>query len=167
MCTIITHILLKFVFSVQTCVQCHDFKNWILFSITFFVEKIFKIVDNKIVHIWYTHTNNIYTLFYVFSCIFFFVCSVFFFSTMKATTWLCPVFTLLCATKLVYTAQKDSYGGGYPLNDIDSQNLQVSYLVLVDICHKNISIPFTSFVSCPVRYSSFWKKKKKKKFVCN
>ncbi|TMW46827.1 hypothetical protein DOY81_008092, partial [Sarcophaga bullata] len=42
---------------------------------------------------------------------------------MKATTWLCPVFTLLCATKLVYTAQRYSYGG-YALDDIDSQNLQ-------------------------------------------
>ncbi|XP_065354523.1 GATA zinc finger domain-containing protein 14 [Calliphora vicina] len=45
---------------------------------------------------------------------------------MKATTWLCPVLTLLCATKLVYTAQRGSYGG-YHLDDMDSQLLQNDY----------------------------------------
>ncbi|XP_046805346.1 probable serine/threonine-protein kinase dyrk1 [Lucilia cuprina] len=45
---------------------------------------------------------------------------------MKAATWLCPVLTLLCATKLVYTAQRGSYGG-YPLDDMDSQLLQNDY----------------------------------------
>ncbi|XP_037822051.1 serum response factor homolog A [Lucilia sericata] len=45
---------------------------------------------------------------------------------MKAATWLCPVLTLLCATKLVYTAQRGSYAG-YPLDDMDSQLLQNDY----------------------------------------
>ncbi|KAM7361068.1 corticotropin-releasing diuretic hormone 44 [Cochliomyia hominivorax] len=45
---------------------------------------------------------------------------------MKATTWLCPVLTLLCATNVVYTAQRGSYGG-YPLDDMDSQLLQNDY----------------------------------------
>lgn len=64
---------------------------------------------------------------------FLYVCILSFFSTMKATTWLCPVLTLLCATKLVYTAQRGSYGG-YPLDDMDSQLLQVCWLFA--ICHE-------------------------------
>ncbi|XP_075165538.1 corticotropin-releasing diuretic hormone 44 [Haematobia irritans] len=50
---------------------------------------------------------------------------------MKATTWLCPVLTLLCATKLVYTAQRGSYGSYHPtLEALDSSATQNDYFLL-------------------------------------
>ncbi|XP_059219591.1 putative uncharacterized protein DDB_G0274435 [Stomoxys calcitrans] len=50
---------------------------------------------------------------------------------MKATTWLCPVLTLLCATKLVYTAQRGSYGSYHPsVEGLDSSAIQNDYFLL-------------------------------------
>lgn len=61
---------------------------------------------------------------------------------MKATAWFCPVLlTLLCATRLVCTAQRGGAGAGpgpgaeaggsgrtngYPLDYTDARNIQVS-----------------------------------------
>ncbi|XP_030374582.1 probable basic-leucine zipper transcription factor O [Scaptodrosophila lebanonensis] len=50
---------------------------------------------------------------------------------MKATAWFCPVLlTLLCATRLVCTAQRGGDDGdGYPLNYLDAQAIQDDYLL--------------------------------------
>ncbi|XP_073819752.1 corticotropin-releasing diuretic hormone 44 [Musca autumnalis] len=49
---------------------------------------------------------------------------------MKPTTWLCPVLTLLCATQLVYTAQRGNYGSYHPAMDaMDSNAIQNDYFL--------------------------------------